>query len=260
MQANPFGATLKEWRARRRLSQLDLGLAANVSARHIAFLETGRSRPSRGMALQLGEALEMPRAERNRLLEAAGFRAAWSARTLDDAEMAPVRRAIARMIAAHDPLPALVLDRHWSLLDANRGAQAVFSVLGVEPGGSLLDAFVHGDRARAIIENWPEVAHHMLQRLRTESAHLGGDPVLAAAARKLAADPALAAFAPPARMPALIPVRYLIGGQRFSVFSTIAQFGTAEDMALADLKIELLFPADEATEAAFGGMAPSTAL
>lgn len=254
MQANPFGAALKEWRARRRLSQLDLGLAANVSARHIAFLETGRSRPSRTMAMQLGEALEMPRAERNRLLEAAGFRAAWSARPLDGDDMAPVRRAIGRMIASHDPWPALVLDRHWNLLDANRAGQSVFAVLGVAPGGSLLDAFVHGDHARAMIENWAEVAHHMLQRLRTESAHLGGDAVLDAAAARLSADPALARFSPPDRMPALIPVRYRLGDARFSVFSTIAQFGTAEDLALADMKIELLFPADEATEAAFAGM------
>jgi transcriptional regulator with XRE-family HTH domain len=251
---NPFGSALREWRARRRMSQLELGLAANVSARHVAFLETGRSRPSRNMAMQLGEALEMPRGERNRLLEAAGFRAPWSARPLDGEEMTPVRKAIARMTRNHDPWPAVVLDRHWRLLEANRSGGAVFSALGVAIGGSALDAFVHGERARAMIENWPEVARHLLQRLRTESAHLGGDAVLDAAIGALAADPALARHSPPQSMPALVPVRYLVGGQRFSVFSTIAQFGTAEDLVLADMKIELLFPADAATEAAFSAL------
>ena len=252
---NPFAETLKAWRARRRLSQLDLSLAANVSARHIAFLETGRSRPSRLMAMQLGEALDMPRGERNRLLEAAGFRAAWSSRTLEDAELQPVRRAISRMIERHDPWPAMVIDRHWNLVEANRAGQAVFAVLGVGPGQSVLEAFLAPERGPSLIANWPEVGHHMLQRLRTESAHLGGDAVLDSAVARLAADPSLGKPPAPDTMPALIPIRYMLGGQVFSVFSTIAQFGTAEDIALADLRIELLFPADEETEAAFEAMA-----
>lgn len=256
MQAttNSFGAALKEWRARRRISQLGLALAANVSARHIAFLETGRAKPSRGMAMQLGEALDIPRAERNRLLEAAGFRAAWSQRALSDDAMAPIRRAIDRMIERHDPWPALVIDRHWNLIDANDGAQGVLALLGIGPGGSLLEAFLEPGRGSEIIANWPEVAHHMVQRLRTESAHFGGDPVLEQAATRLARDPALTNPGQPSDMPPVIPIRYRLGAQVFSVFSTIAQFGTAEDIALADLRIELLFPADEGTEAAFAAL------
>jgi transcriptional regulator with XRE-family HTH domain len=248
MQANAFGIVLKEWRGKRRVSQLELGLAANVSARHIAFLETGRSRPSRSMVMQLGEALAVPRAERNRLLDAAGFRAAWSRRKLDTQDMGPVNRAIARVIGRHEPFPAFVVDRHWRIVTANRPGFAVLAAFGIGEGGSMIEAMLEPGRAEAIISNWPEVALHMLSRLRTESAHLGGDPVLDEAAARLSRDPALARALHPADMPAVIPACYQLGGQTFSVFSTIAQFGTAEDIALADLRIELLFPADEATE------------
>jgi transcriptional regulator with XRE-family HTH domain len=250
---NAFGTALKEWRRRRRISQLQLSLAANVSARHIAFLETGRARPSRAMVMHLGEALEVPRAERNRMLDSAGFRPAWSARRLDGEDMEPVRRAIARIIERHDPYPAFVIDRHWTVVTANRSGAMVLAAFGIGEGGSMLDAMLEPGRAAALIENWPEVAAHMIARLRTESAHLGGDPVLDKAAADLSRDPALTRTHP-ADMPAVIPARYRLGGQVFSVFTTIAQFGTAEDIALADMRIELLFPADEETRVAFEGM------
>jgi transcriptional regulator with XRE-family HTH domain len=242
-----FGNALREWRGRRKLSQLELGLNANVSARHIAFLETGRSRPSRTMVMQLSEALEVPRAERNRMLDAAGFRPAWAARALDADDMEPVRRAIARVIDRHDPYPALVVDRHWNIVTANQAGSLVLAAFGVAPGDSILTAMLEPGRAESMIENWPEVAAHTLARLRTESAHLGGDAILDRAAGQLANDPALQNAPQHASMPAIVPTRYRLGGQVFSVFGTIAQFGTAEDIALADLRIELMFPADEAT-------------
>jgi transcriptional regulator with XRE-family HTH domain len=251
--AHAFGPVLKEWRGRRRVSQLELSLAANVSARHIAFLETGRARPSRAMVMHLGEALDVPRAERNRMLDAAGFRPAFSARKLDGDGMEPVRRAIERVIERHDPYPAFVIERHWKIVTANQMGFTVLGAFGLETGGSMLEAMLEPGRAAALIENWPEVAAHMIARLRTESAYLGGDPVLDKAAAALARDPALTR-AHPADMPAVIPARYRLGGQVFSVFTTIAQFGTAEDIALADLRIELLFPADEATRVALEGM------
>jgi transcriptional regulator with XRE-family HTH domain len=266
MSENVFGAALKEWRAKRRFSQLELGLAAQVSARHIAFLETGRARPSRSMVMQLGEALAMPRSERNRLLDSAGFRVAWKRRPLDEKEMAPVKRAMLHMITRHDPYPAFVIDRHWTIVMANQTGGSVLSAFGIAAGGSLIEAMLDPGRAQAMIENWPDVAAHLLARLRTESLHHGGDPVLDAAARRLENDPALARHHGRDHgrnhgrdhghgdMPAVIPARYRIGGQLFSVFTTIAQFGTAEDMALADLRIELLFPADDETEQLFAAM------
>lgn len=249
--ASAFGSALKEWRGRRRISQLALGLAANVSARHIAFLETGRARPSQAMVMHLGETLDMPRTERNRMLDAAGFRPAFSARPLDSAEMDPVRRAIARVIERHDPYPAFVIDRHWKLVSANRVGASVLSAFGVATGGSMIDILLRTESPEAIIENRQEVILHSIARLRTESTHLGGDPVLDKAASQLSDDPSLTNMVLPANMPPFVPARYRIGGHTYSVFGVIAQFGSAEDIALADLRIELLFPADEATRQAF---------
>jgi MmyB-like transcription regulator ligand binding domain len=226
-----------------------------VSARHVAFLETGRSRPSREMVLMLGEALGMPRGERNRLLDSAGFAAIWKRRPLDSEEMKPVSRAIGHMMRRHEPYPAFAFDRHWVIKGANRTGTLLLSALGVGEGGSLIDALLIPGRAAGMIDNWPEVAAHLLARLKTESLHAGGDAVLDEAAARLADDPALARSQHHADMPPVIPARYRLGGEVFSVFSTIAQFGTAEDIALADLRIELFFPADDATETLFSSMA-----
>jgi transcriptional regulator with XRE-family HTH domain len=160
-----FGEVLKEWRGVRRMSQLDLGLAANVSARHISFLETGRARPSQPMVMQLAETLDMPRPERNRLLNAAGYRAAYSARKFDDADMAPVNAAIDLIVSRHDPYPAFVLDRHWRLISANASGTMVMASFGIGTGDSMLDAMTEPGRGAAMIENWSEVAAHMLTRL-----------------------------------------------------------------------------------------------
>jgi transcriptional regulator with XRE-family HTH domain len=153
-----FGAALREWRSRRKLSQLELSLSANVSARHIAFLETGRARPSRSMVMQLGAVLDVPRGERNRMLDAAGFRPAWASRALSDADMQSVLHAIRRIIERHDPYPALVIDRHWNIVMVNQAGSLVLSGFGVEPYGSLLNAMLEPGRAAALIENWPEVS------------------------------------------------------------------------------------------------------
>lgn len=242
-----FGDALKEWRGRRRMSQLDLGLAANVSARHISFLETGRARPSRAMVLQLSEQLGVPRTARNGLLNAAGFAPAYRARNLAEADMAPVRDAIAWMLERHDPYPAMALDRHWRLVRMNRAATGLLAAIGVGEGDSLLDVMADAARMKPHMENWAEVAQHMTARLRTESAHLGGDPVLDKAADRLSAE--LGAEAPHAAgtLPPVVPARFRAGDVTLSLMSTIAQFGTAEDITLADLKIEMMFPADEAT-------------
>ena len=242
-----FGTLLKDWRGRRRISQLDLGLTANVSARHIAFLETGRSKPSRDMVLQLSEALMIPRAERNALLNSAGFAAAYRQRDLDDAELEHVRAAVAWTLERHDPYPAMALDRHWTLVQANRSAAALLAAVDIGIGDSMLEAALNADVMREAIENWDEVARHLSVRLRTESAHLGGDAVLDNAANELAESLNPKNVSHEAALDAVIPTRYRAGDMPLSLFSTIAQFGSAEDIALADLKIELLFPADEVT-------------
>ena len=242
-----FGALLKDWRGRRRFSQLDLALTANVSARHIAFLETGRAKPSRTMVIQLSDALTIPRAERNAMLNSAGFAATYRRRSLDDQDMSHVRSAVSWTLERHDPYPAMAVDRHWCLVQANRSASALLSSVGISAGDSMLEAALSSALLRDAIVNWPDVARHMHQRLRTESAHLGGDPVLDAAAEKLAQDMHGEPGLDETQLPAVVPTIYRAGDATLSFFSTIAQFGSAEDIALADIKIELLFPADDLT-------------
>ena len=244
---NDFGAGLKDWRTQRRMSQLDLGLRANVSARHISFLETGRARPSRPMVLQLCDSLEVPRAARNSLLNAAGFAPAYRRRSLDAEEMAYVRAAVDWTLERHAPFPAFALDKHWTILRANKPAEFLLSGANLAVGDSLLALMSDTERMTAILENALEVMQHMLVRLRTESAHLGGDPVLDEAAERLARSIGDQASDLAMPLPPVIPARYRAGEMGLSFFSALAQFGSAEDIALAELKIEMMFPADEPT-------------
>lgn len=245
-----FGALLKTWRGQRRMSQLDLGLAANVSARHISFLETGRARSSRAMVLQLSETLGVPRSKRNALLTSAGFAQAYTARSLDAEEMVHVRAAMDWMLERHAPYPALAFDRHWRMARMNQVSVAFLSSMNIGEGDSLLDALVDGAPFAAALENREEVLQHMLVRLRTESAHLGGDDVLDRAVRKLLAIAGDSVELPAGILPAIIPARYHSNGVVLYLFLTISQFGATEDIALADFKIELMFPADDFTRKA----------
>lgn len=245
-----FGAALKEWRQARRISQLDLGLSAGVSSRHISFLETGRSRPSRGMVLRLCDELDVPRAQRNRMLTAAGLSPAYAERDLSEADMAPVRAAVEWTLARHDPYPAMAIDRHWRLVQANKSMSALLAGFGAREGDSLLDMMIDSPAVRSALENYDEVAQHMLARLRVEAAHFGHDPVLEAAIARFEAVVGEAALTVDGIRPAIIPAVYNVGGMRLSLFSTISQFGSAEDIALSELRIEMLFPADEATKVA----------
>jgi transcriptional regulator with XRE-family HTH domain len=245
--SNTFGTALKDWRARRHMSQLDLGAEANVSSRHIAFLETGRAKPSRMMVSQLSDALNIPRSTRNALLAAAGFSASYRSRDLNTADMTQVRAAIDWTLTRHDPYPGFALDRHWVLVAANVSGAALLSHVGLQVGDSFLTAMVEKQDFKNKIENWSVVARYMAVRLRTESIHAGGDPVLDEAARHLNAEAQIEKHS--SELPAVVATTVKLNDAVLSFFSTIAQFGTAEDIALADLRIELLFPADEATRA-----------
>ncbi len=245
-----FPNSLRTWRRARRFSQLDLALEAEVSARHISFLETGRARPSRDMIARLGEALQLPLDARNQMLMHAGFAARYPKRAWNDEDMAPIRAAVDHMLTGHAPFPALALDKHWTVLQMNRAAAALFGQLGVSMGDSLLDLMV-SEHLPGVVENWPEVAHHTAHRLRTESAALGGVERLDRVADQLLQVPA------PKKVPLgpVVATRLRNGPMRLALFATIAQFGTPEDLLLDDLKIELYFPADAATEATFRAMA-----
>lgn len=240
-----FGDMLKAWRMTRRLSQLDLSCEAIVSARHISFLETGRSRPSRDMVLHLSEVLAVPRSARNEFLSAAGFAPIYAAGTSNSEAMQPVKAAMSRLLDRHEPYPAVVISGLWRLLELNRPARHLFALAGLAQGDSLLEAIVDSGWGPGVLENWGEVGHHALLRLRMESLHAGGIAELDEAAARLAADPVIAAWRPSGPLPPVVPTIYRMGDQRLSLFSTIAKFSTAEDIVVADMHIELMFPADE---------------
>ena len=244
-----FSDALKTWRKARRYSQLELAHEADVSSRHLSFLETGRANPSRDMIQRLGEALNLPLAVRNQMLAQAGFAARYPQRDWSSEDMAPIRDAVDYVLRQHAPYPAMAVDRHWTILQLNPPAEALLGMIGARVGVSLLDLVLE-ETVQQMIENWPEVAHHTAQRLRIESASRGGDPRLDAAIE------ALSRFPPPdtETVGPVSPTIYRAGDLRLSLFTTIAQFGTPEDLALDDLKIELFFPADADTAAALAAL------
>ena len=245
----PLGTLLRDWRRRRRLSQLDLALEAGVSARHLSFLETGRSKPSREMVLHLSEQLEVPLRDRNHLLLAAGFAPAFEERAIDAPEMAPVREALERVLAGHEPYPALVVDRWWKLAAANRSI-AMFTDTVPEhlmaPPVNVLRVSLHPDGMASRILNYGEWRAHLLDRLHRQVA-LTGDDRLAELYAELSAYPGATAAVHGPGGEIAVPLRYDAGGRELSFFSTIATFGTAVDITLAELSIEAFFPADQQT-------------
>lgn len=240
-----FSEILKTWRKARRFSQVELAAEADVSLRHLSFLETGRSRPSVDMVRKLSDAMQLPLAARNQLLTRAGFAAQYEARTWTADEMAPVRAAVEHTLNGHAPYPGLAVDRLWNVVRMNAPAHAMFAQLNVGEGDSLLDMML-SEALPPLIENWADVAHQAALRLRTESAAQGGVPELDRVADRLWQQ---AAPTRPQSGP-IIPTIYRLGDQRLSLFATLAQFGTPEDLTLDDLRIELYFPADEETERA----------
>jgi len=240
-----YANLLKEWRKQRRLSQLSLAMEADVSARHISFLETGRARPSVEMIVHLCEVLEMPVDARNQMMKAAGFAPRYASTPLDDAAMAPIQQAIDHILERHAPFTGLVLDRDWNAVKLNAPAITLFAPLGLVEGDCFLD-LVTNPIMPNFIENWPEVAHHTMLRLRAESLAAGGLPRLDAAALLLSQ---FAQGSQPAKNAPTIPTIYRFGETRLSLFGTITHFSTVNDETLADLRVELFYPSDEASAA-----------
>lgn len=245
-----FRESLRSWRTARRFSQLELAMKADISARHLSFLETGRARPSRAMVARLGEALQLPLSARNEFLTLAGYAVRYQGRDWDADEMAPIRQAVDRLLEGQLPYPGLALDRLWRIRRANAAALALFGGFGLTVGDSLLDLML-SSALPALVENWPEVAHHAAQRLRTESLAQGGVRELDEAVTRLleVPQPESASTGP------VIPTVLRFGETRLSMFATVSQFGTPEDLLLEDLKIELYFPTDQVTADAFAAMA-----
>jgi transcriptional regulator with XRE-family HTH domain len=245
----PLGGLLRDWRQRRRLSQLDLALEAGVSARHLSFLETGRAKPSREMVLHLSEQLEVPLRDRNQLLLAAGFAPAYTEQALDAPGMAPVRDALERILKGHEPYPAVVVDRWWDLAAANASVQLFTGLAAphlLEPPANALRLTLHPEGMAPHILNLPEWRAHLLDRLRRQVA-VTGDDRLAALYAEVAAYPGGEARLSAHEPGIAVPLRIAVDGAELAFFSTVATFGTAVDITLAELAIEAFFPADEAT-------------
>jgi transcriptional regulator with XRE-family HTH domain len=244
-----LGPLLRDWRRRRRLSQLDLALEAGVSARHLSFLETGRSKPSREMVLHLSEQLEVPLRDRNQLLLAAGFAPAYAERAIDAPEMAPVRDALDRILKGHEPYPAVVVDRWWDLAAVNAGVALLTSAVAphlLEPPANALRITLHPEGMAPRIRNLPEWRAHLLDRLKRQVA-VTNDERLAALYGELSAYPGGEATLPAHEPSIAVPLKLQAGETELSLFSTISTFGTAVDITLAELAIEAFFPADETT-------------
>jgi transcriptional regulator with XRE-family HTH domain len=249
------GDLLRDWRQRRRRSQLDLATEAEVSTRHLSFVETGRSKPSRELVLHLAEHLEVPLRDRNRLLLAAGYAPVHRETALDDAAMAPVRAALETILKGHEPFPALIVDGHSNLVSANGSALALMSdgvdAALLEPPVNVLRVSLHPDGLAPRIANLAEWGTHLLTRLHRQVV-LTGDPELVALRDELLGYPGVGGIAEahdPASM-LFVPLRLRTGDTVLSFFSTLATFGTAVDITLAELAIESFFPADDATASA----------
>lgn len=246
---NKYGSLLKLWRKNRRLSQLQLAMEADVSSRHISFLETGRASPSRSMVQHLSDILAVPIARRNDLFEAAGFAHQQTRSSLTEDHMKMLSSSMAHILHRHEPYPAVIFDEDWTILQLNDQAKKLFLLAGLEQGSNLLDFITRPNAAAQLIKNWPEAGHHMLQRLRAESRAIGGSQILDEAIAKLAVDPAIVNYIAPTHLPPVLTTVFSLGPLELSLFTIVAQFGGAEDLTITDLKIELMFPADKETEA-----------
>lgn len=255
MQERAVGELLKDWRQRRRMSQLDLANEAEVSARHLSFLETGRANPSREMLIKLADRLDIPLRERNALLLAGGFAPVYAERPFNDPDLQAARQAVNLVLAGHEPFPALAVDQHWNMVAANR---AVTLLLGGEiasellaPPVNVLRLSLHPDGLLPRIVNARQWRTHLLERLQ-QQIERSGDTTLSALLAELRAFPAPAASRRSSPQTAslggiVIPLRLRTDHGVLTFISTTTVFGTPLDITLSELAIESFFPADPVT-------------
>jgi transcriptional regulator with XRE-family HTH domain len=256
MEASRVGVLLRDWRQRRRLSQLELALDAGISSRHLSFVETGRSRPSPRLVLNLADRLEVPLRERNRLLLAAGYAPHFADHALDDPELSVVRDALGHVLTGHEPYPALAVDGRWTLVGSNAALGVLLDGVAdelLEPPVNCLRLALHPRGMAPRVLNLAEWRDHLLHRLARAIA-LTGDPELVALQQELLSYPGPESATEPEPDPgAGVAVRLRLAAQdgtELSFFSTITTFGTPIDITVSELSIEAFFPADDATSTA----------
>ena len=254
------GALVRMWRQQRGLSQLDLAADAEISQKHLSFIESGRSAPSRDMVLALAEHLEVPLRERNAMLLAAGFAPVFRDRPLNDPALAGALATVERLLKAHEPFPALTVDRHWTMVSANAAVAPLLAAVDpalMKPPVNVLRVSLHPRGLAPLIVNLPEWRAHLLERLRRQIRILR-DPALDALARELTAYPGGAARAashgaPPTGDNIAVPLRLRTHGGVLSFLSTVTVFGTPVEITLSELSLEAFYPADPETAAALIG-------
>lgn len=255
----PFGNLLRDCRRGRKLSQLDLAVDADVSQRHLSFLESGRAQPSREMVLQLAGALDLPLRERNRLLTSAGFAGVYPQRKLDAADMQPVRQALEMLIKHHEPLPAIVVDRAWNLFMANAAVPRLFGLIGDleevwkrvcgDGPRNVLKLMFHEQGMRPFIRNFAQIAPPMLARTAREALE---HPEVHEVLEEILRYPGI-----PARWRSIdlhspglpvLPTELAAGGVSLRLFTMLSTFGTPQDVTADELRVESFFPADAQSE------------
>lgn len=250
------GALIRDWRKHRRWSQLDLACEAEISQRHLSFLESGRAQPSREMVLLLAERLALPLRDRNALLVSAGFAPVFQERSFDDPALKVARAAVERVLEAHYPLPALAVDRHWNLVSANAALAPLLQGIAAHlmtPPVNVLRATLHPDGLSSRIINWHEWRGHVLERLRRQY-FATADTIIDSLIRELSGYPTPQQAAPRRAHDAgqlhggiAVPLRLRTETGELNFISTTTVFGTAVDVTLAELTLETFFPADAAT-------------
>jgi transcriptional regulator with XRE-family HTH domain len=249
---HPLGDLLRQWRSTRRMSQMDLALEAGISTRHLSYVETGKARPSRELVALLAGALDMPMRDRNALLVVAGYAPGYRETPLSDPQMALMRRAIEFILGQQEPFPAFVVNRHWDVLMANQGLLRVFDWLrdGVQPHGNIMRQVFDPADMRPFVENWEEVAGDLISHLHHEAAT---DKTSRALLDEVLAYPDVPTRWERRQLGAaplpLLTVTFRKGDQRLTFFSTLTTFGTSRDITLEELRVECMFPADDATAA-----------
>lgn len=244
-----IGEQLRDWRQRRHLSQLDLATLAEISTRHLSFIETGRSVPSRALLLRLSDRLDVPLRERNRLFTAAGYAPMYAERGLDDAGLAAARRAVDLVLRGHEPYPALAIDRHWRMQAANRAVAPFLRGVApelLEPPINVLRLSLHPDGVAPRIVNLGQWRAHLLERLRKQVEDTG-DTVLVALLEELLTYPAPAHEEKPDPSAIVVPMKLRSEAGELEFVSTTTVFGTPLEVTLSELAIESFFPANART-------------
>lgn len=250
-----MGRELRRWRKKRDLSQLALAARAEVSTRHLSFVETGRSRPTAEMIVRLAEGLDVPMAEQNRLLLAGGYAPRYSQTPADDRTLAPVMAGLRHLLDAHAPYPALLLDDHWDVIDANQPVEALLADCDpqlLEPPINVIRLSLHPQGLSSRIRNLAEWRRHLLHQLDQRIANRGGDPVLVELRNEVAGYPSGGGPAPDHTLAPVLLLELASGDGELRLFSVASRITSPNDVTLDGLHLETFVPADDATRRALG--------